>query len=712
MATILGSINNDNLYNGTTGNDSFITSLGHDYVQATQGNDSYNLGYAKSASYWKITFRDFDSVDYGNAWNSYGFASDTALKIVADLQLGTVKKLTAAGTLLSTDKLIGVDGVWGTGGADKFYGRDFWDFEQFYASRGGDFFDGRGGSDGVIYQYIASTAGIKVELAAGKVTWLDGPSVDTLRQIELIRGTNFADTYDARGFSDSSTNKNSAGETWNLFDPRGGDDKVLGNGRTILNSGELGGAVSIDLSLQTSPTKSAYIITSFTDNPDSTAGYTPGKILASGVNEVRSGSYDDTLRGGGRVNTDGPSAASSVSGDLSYESFRGNGGNDRIDGRTGFDRAEYNVGDQTQGIVVKLAAGTVVGDPLATGSDTLRGIESINSTFMDDVYDARGFTLSSAAAPSTNRGDVKYLTLGETLASDAFNEFRAYGGHDTVIGNDATRVSFSSIFVETLTGAQPSVIATFSSANAGSASFGNTDGGYGSVNFTGTRSIIGSAGNDKITGAAGHQALRGYYGNDTLLGGDGSDVLYGHNGGSATAINLSAVYSDNDRLDGGAGNDLLRGDFGNDSLIGGTGNDTLEGGTGNDTLNGGAGNDTLSGGAGNDSLIGGSGKDNFRFDAALSATTNRDKISDFVVADDTIQLENAVFTKLTTTGTLAAGRLHIGSAAQDSNDFLIYNRGTGALFYDADGNGSASAQVQFATLATGLALTASDFFVT
>ena len=132
MATILGSINNDNLYNGTTGNDSFITSLGSDYVQATAGNDSYNLGYAKSASYWKITFRDFDSVDYRYAWNSYGFASDTALKIVADLQLGTVRKLSAAGTLLNTDKLIGADGVWGTPAADKFYGRDFWDFEQFY----------------------------------------------------------------------------------------------------------------------------------------------------------------------------------------------------------------------------------------------------------------------------------------------------------------------------------------------------------------------------------------------------------------------------------------------------------------------------------------------------------------------------------------------------------------------------------------------------
>jgi Ca2+-binding RTX toxin-like protein len=786
MARIYGTINNDSLANGTTGNDSFITSVGNDYVQATQGNDAFDLGYAKSASYWKYGFNDFDSVDYRYAWQSYGLATNAGLEIVVDLQLGTVQKLTAAGTLLNTDTLIGVDAVFGTGGADKFYGRDFWDFDLFYGSRGGDFYDGRAGSDGVSYQSIDSTGGVKIELAAGKVTWLDGSSVDTLRQIEWIGGTNHADTFDARGYGGTSTNKNSWGEVWNLFDPRAGDDTIVGNGETILNYGtSLGGAVKVDLSLQTSRTVSAHIITSFTDDPATDAGITPGNILASGVNTVRAGKYDDTLLGGGKVNT--VTGMSTVSGDFSFESFRGNGGNDFINGRSGLDGAEYNVGNQTQGIIVKLAAGTVDGDPLLTGSDTLRGIERINGTFLDDLYDARGFTLSSAAAPSVNSGDVRATTLpGVTLGSDAYNEFRAYGGNDTVIGNDATRLSFAGIFVETPGAGTPSVTASFTSKNAGTASYGNADGGYGTVTFSGTRGIVGSAGNDTLTGAADAQSLLGGFGNDTLSGGDGDDRLYGNYGGSLDSLNRRAVGTDDDVLDGGAGSDLLRGDFGNDTLIGGSGADTMEGGTGNDlyfvdnagdvvtelsaggtdtvrssvthtlasfvehlvltgsgtingagnslanvitgngrsnvlsggagndTLSGAAGNDTLVGGAGNDSLTGGAGLDVFRFSAILNATTNRDKITDFVVADDTIQLENAVFTALTATGTLAAGRLRAGAGittAADANDYLIYNSSTGALYYDADGSGAASAPVQFAVIGTGLALTASDFFI-
>jgi serralysin len=81
------------------------------------------------------------------------------------------------------------------------------------------------------------------------------------------------------------------------------------------------------------------------------------------------------------------------------------------------------------------------------------------------------------------------------------------------------------------------------------------------------------------------------------------------------------------------------------------------------------------------------------------------------VVDDTIQLENAIFTALgAATGTLAAGAFVIGTAARDAADRIVYNSGTGALFYDSNGNANGGS-VQIATLTTGLLLTNADFLI-
>src|SRR3954447_19562954 len=79
---------------------------------------------------------------------------------------------------------------------------------------------------------------------------------------------------------------------------------------------------------------------------------------------------------------------------------------------------------------------------------------------------------------------------------------------------------------------------------------------------------------------------------------------------------------------------------------------TLTGMAGNDSLRADAGDDRLSGGGGLDSLSGGAGRDVFVFDAALGRTnaankvSNFDRVTDYVVRDDSIQLDNAIFKKL------------------------------------------------------------------
>ena len=68
---------------------------------------------------------------------------------------------------------------------------------------------------------------------------------------------------------------------------------------------------------------------------------------------------------------------------------------------------------------------------------------------------------------------------------------------------------------------------------------------------------------------------------------------------------------------------------------------------------------------------------------------------------------------MTVTGALAGAKFRViqdGAGATDANDFILYNTDTGALYYDADGNG-AGVQLQIAVLASGLALTAADFVV-
>jgi Ca2+-binding RTX toxin-like protein len=161
----------------------------------------------------------------------------------------------------------------------------------------------------------------------------------------------------------------------------------------------------------------------------------------------------------------------------------------------------------------------------------------------------------------------------------------------------------------------------------------------------------------------------------------------------------------------GGGNDVAIGGTDNDGFDGGVGNDALTGNGGGDTLNGGAGNDTLFGGIGKDTLTGGANNDFFVFNTALNASTNRDVITDFNHANDTFKLENAIFSKLGAgVHALNAGFFHAGVKAADANDHIVYNKATGILSYDNDGNGSHAA-IGFAVLTNKPVLAANDFQV-
>jgi len=135
---------------------------------------------------------------------------------------------------------------------------------------------------------------------------------------------------------------------------------------------------------------------------------------------------------------------------------------------------------------------------------------------------------------------------------------------------------------------------------------------------------------------------------------------------------------------------------------------SLRGTSGSDLIDGKGGDDTIWAKNGSDILSGGSGEDVFVFDTK-PGSTNVDTILDFAPEDDTIRLNDSVFTMLEQSK-LSTGNFVIGEVAKDRDDYIIYNDQTGALSYDADGKG-AGAAVQFGVIDNLAKLAASHFVV-
>ena len=132
-----------------------------------------------------------------------------------------------------------------------------------------------------------------------------------------------------------------------------------------------------------------------------------------------------------------------------------------------------------------------------------------------------------------------------------------------------------------------------------------------------------------------------------------------------------------------------------------------------DILDGRGGNDLLDGGYGNDTLTGGPGKDTFFFRIRPDAG-NRDTVTDFSAGDE-IKLQGSTFNVEGKgkhgTGELVAKFFATGTTAHDKDDFILYDKGSGNLFWDPDGNGNSFAPVQIAHFNGNPVLSAHDFVV-
>ncbi len=232
--------------------------------------------------------------------------------------------------------------------------------------------------------------------------------------------------------------------------------------------------------------------------------------------------------------------------------------------------------------------------------------------------------------------------------------------------------------------------------------------------------VRGDGGDDTLYGNGGADLLIGDSGNDTLNGGRGSDSMQGGSGndiyfvnGSGDLISESAGNGSADRVAASASYGLTGGlsiEILSTTAASGTDAINLSGNGLSQSIIGNAGANRLNGGRGNDVLTGHGGADVFRFTTDL-VPTNIDEITDYNVAQDRIDLDNAIFAGLAP-GVLATGRFVANASGQATTLLhrIIYETDTGNLYYDADGNGG-TARVRFGILDPGLMMSSSEFLI-
>ena len=431
----------------------------------------------------------------------------------------------------------------------------------------------------------------------------------------------------------------------------------------------------------------------------------------AGADQLEGGAGDDQLWGFTENDSlNGGAGSDRLFGEAGFDLARGGAGDDLINGGAGEDRASYD--DAASAVTVDLS----LAGPQNTGqgADTLVSIEGVTGSAFGDRLSGNAETnwLIGGGGSDTLIGRNGHDTLDGGAGNDQFD---GGAGDDTIRGGEGTDTVLYSL-APTRVEIDLSIVGRQNTLAAGSDTLVSIE------------NVVGSSADDRLIGNLDANLLIGNDGADLLSGGGGHDVLWG-------GIGHDSVW-------GGAGDDLLDGGAGNDTIDGGAGSDTASyaaaasrveidlartedqntRGDGYDTLisienvagsgfgdaiAGNAGANRLDGKGGADVLTGLGGADSFAFTSALGGG-NIDRIADFAPGADKIALGHAVFGL--GTGALKPNALFLtGTAAHDGDDRIIYNRATGALFFDADGNGAIKA-VQFATVTPGLALTVNDFF--
>ncbi|MFO0521382.1 MAG: beta strand repeat-containing protein [bacterium] len=710
--SLVGGTGNDSV-DGGAGSDTLFGDDGDDTLDGGTGGDSIFGGAGNDVIFTSLLSGAIgtDTVNGGDGFDTFQYNVSSTAAITASLAAGTSTSTQGNLTLISIETILGTagnDSFAGGSAANVIDALGNRVTERFRGDAGNDTITGGAGVDFFTVADYANNSGsqaVSVNLSAGTAS--DGRSgTDTLVNVDGVRGGSGADTL-----TGGSLSRGTSGTFFELFRGNAGNDTLNGNNglsdgvdasgdRADYSNNTSAQAININL-LNGGGSDGFGGTDTLIDIDEVYAGAGNDQLTGdAGRNSLDGGAGNDTLDGGagsdaahfvqstagvivnlsasaininsvivaagtandGMGGTDtliniegvrGSDFADYIRGsdDVSIvETFRGDAGDDTIDGGAGIDYASYSDVPQVLGAVnITLANGSATVNDRKGGTDTLSNIEGLAGTHMNDTLTGgagdqwlRGNGGSDSLDGGTGIDWVSYLTdpwsvnvnLAGNTGTDGHNGETgklALGGTDTLLNLENIQ---GSEYADTLAG------------NAGDNVIWGEGGNDGRLRGAGGNdTILGGAGNDWIEGETGNDAFVGIAGNDSLDGGTGADIILG-GGGNDTMIggaeidfligeagdDLASGGAEFDAIDGRAGSDTLNGDGGADIIFGdgfyfsfGWASDTINGGDGDDIImgeagensafgaadliNGDAGIDQLDGSAGDDTIFGGSGND-------------------------------------------------------------------------------------------------------
>jgi Ca2+-binding RTX toxin-like protein len=687
-----------NTMTGSNGDDAFMGLGGNDTMNGGLGNDSFYVFYSNTGV-------GNDSINGGDGFDTLIYNSTSTNAVIANLATHTSANAQGTATLISIETILGTAGIDNFTGGDAAHGIDSLGNrigERFRGNNGNDLITGGSGVNFfTTADYANNTAAQAVSANLFSGTASDGRgftdtlvNVDALRGgagddvltggslsrgttgffFELFRGNAGNDTLNGNNANSegvfSSTDRadysnNSSAEAVNVNlatgtanDGLGGTDTLIdidevyggagndtltgGTGRDALDGGVgndiLDGGANFDSAHFVQSTAGVIVnlsATSLTVGLVTVAAGTAndgmgGTDTLSNIEAVRGSDFADYIRGSDSLTT--------------REVFRGDAGNDTIDGGAGTeDFASYSdVPAILGGLNAILANGSAVINDRKGGTDTLTNIEGLGGTHGNDTLTGGAgdqWFSGNGGSDLINGGPgsdwVTYfgapsgatVNLGAGTATDGYNGLTgklALGGTDTlvsienaegsefndnIIGSSGDNILRGRAGNDVLNGGLGSDTADYTTATAAVSVelFNNqvsNDGQGGADTLSSIENAIGSAFNDLLFGDNNNNVFRGAAGNDQFYGGAGSDTADYSTATVGVSVDLVGQYA----LDGQGGFDYL-----NDI-------ENLSGSAFNDYLSGNAVDNSFKGGAGNDTFVGGAGRDTVDLSSAAAGT--------------------------------------------------------------------------------------------